>query len=103
MEGTNNLLVKTYYMLMKYKYGAAPTNTMFFAAHSPYSIIKKYSVLNSLPSASPFNNIYIHNVGAYSGTVGSGTTLQTGMLQVLFLIVSLEFFIDIILLATLWP
>jgi hypothetical protein len=42
MVGTNNLLVKTYYVLMKHKYGAAPTNTMFFAAHSPYSIIKKY-------------------------------------------------------------
>ena len=55
MEGMYNLLVKTYYMLMKHKYGAAPTNTMFFAVLSPYSILKKYSVLNGLPSASTFN------------------------------------------------
>jgi hypothetical protein len=45
MERMYNLLVKTYYMLMKHKYHAAPTNTMFFAVRSPYSILKKYSVL----------------------------------------------------------
>jgi hypothetical protein len=37
------------------------------------------------------------------GTVGLGTALQAGRPRVRFPIVSLEFFIDIILLAALWP
>jgi hypothetical protein len=42
-------------------------------------------------------------LGARSGTVGWGTALQAGRSQVWLLMVSLEFFSDIILLATLWP
>jgi hypothetical protein len=41
--------------------------------------------------------------GACGGVVGWGTVLQTGRSQIRFLMVSLEFFTDIILLAALWP
>jgi hypothetical protein len=37
------------------------------------------------------------------GAVGRGTVPQTGRLRVPFPLVSLEFFIDIILPAALWP
>jgi len=40
---------------------------------------------------------------AHSGTTGLGTALQVRRSQVLFLLVSLKFFIDIIVLAALWP
>ena len=42
-------------------------------------------------------------VGARGGAVGWGTVLQAGRSWVRLLVVSLEFFIDIILPATLWP
>jgi len=42
-------------------------------------------------------------LGARGGAVGRGTALQAGRSLVRFLMMSLEFFIDIILLATLWP
>jgi hypothetical protein len=41
--------------------------------------------------------------GTRGGALGSGTALQAGMTRVRFLIVSLEFFIDIMLPAALWP
>jgi hypothetical protein len=41
--------------------------------------------------------------GTCGGAVGWGTALQTGRSRVRFPIVSLEFFIDIILPAALWP
>jgi hypothetical protein len=41
--------------------------------------------------------------GAHTGGVGWGTALPTGRSRVRFLMVSLEFFIDIIPPATLWP
>jgi len=41
--------------------------------------------------------------GSRGGTVGWGTALPVGRLRVRFPVVSLEFFIDIILPATLWP
>ena len=41
--------------------------------------------------------------GARGGAVGWGTTLQVGRSRVRFPMVSLEFFIDIILPAALWP
>jgi hypothetical protein len=45
----------------------------------------------------------IHEMnGARGGAVGRGTALQVGSSQVLFPIVSLKFFIDIILPAALW-
>jgi len=40
---------------------------------------------------------------ARSGTVGWGTALQAGRSQVRYLMVSLKFFLDIILPAVLWP
>jgi hypothetical protein len=43
------------------------------------------------------------NLGARSSTVGWGTAPQVGRSWVRFPMVSLEFFIDVILLATLWP
>ena len=42
-------------------------------------------------------------LGARGGTVVWGNTLQVGMSRVRFRMMSLEFFIDIILPATLWP
>ena len=41
--------------------------------------------------------------GARGGTVGLGTALQAGRPRVRFLMVSVEFFIDIILPVALWP
>ena len=41
--------------------------------------------------------------GAHGGAVGWGTALQARRSRVWFLMVSLEFFIDIILPAALWP
>ena len=42
-------------------------------------------------------------LGASGGAVGLGTALQAGRSRVRFPMVSLEFFIDIIFLAALWP
>ena len=53
---------------------------------------------------SPQNLICVTNfLGARGGAVGWGTALQVGRSWVRFPMVSLEFFIDIILLAALWP
>ena len=46
---------------------------------------------------------YKTKVGARGSAVGVGTALQVGRSRVLSLVVSLEFFIDIILPAALWP
>ena len=43
------------------------------------------------------------SMGARGGQVDFGTALQAGRSRVRFLIVSLEFFFDIILRAALWP
>jgi hypothetical protein len=50
-----------------------------------------------------FNNVVFECVGAHGSAVGQGTTLQVGRSLVRFPMVSLEFFIDIILPAALWP
>ena len=49
--------------------------------------------------------VTLHNVngGARDGAVDGGTALQVGRSRVPFPMVSLEFFIDIILPAALWP
>ena len=53
------------------------------------------------------SNMISHNYsflwGAHSGAVGCGTVLQAVRSWVQFPMVSLEFFIDIILLVALWP
>jgi hypothetical protein len=46
---------------------------------------------------------YLAEVMVCGGAVGSGTALQTARSRVRFPMVSLEFFIDIILPAALWP
>jgi hypothetical protein len=45
----------------------------------------------------------LHGGGARGGAVGSGTVVQAGRLRVRLPMVSLEFFIDTILPAALWP
>ena len=50
------------------------------------------------------NSVLIYKYqGALGGAVGLGTTLQAGRSRVRFAVVSLEFFIDTILPAALWP
>jgi len=44
-----------------------------------------------------------HAPGACGGAVGRGTAIQAGRSRVRFPMVSLEFFVDIILPAALWP
>jgi hypothetical protein len=50
-----------------------------------------------------FHSLIKVNMGAQGSAVGWGTALQAGRSQVWFLMVSMEFTIDIIYLATLWP
>jgi len=45
--------------------------------------------------------LYVHEV--HGGAFGLGSVLQAGRLQVLFAMGSLISFIDLILLAALWP
>jgi hypothetical protein len=45
----------------------------------------------------------LYKFGAQDRAVGWGPVLQAGRSQIWFLIVSLEFFIDIIMPAALWP
>ena len=47
--------------------------------------------------------LYMYIYGVRGAAVGWGTVLQAGRSRVRFPMVSLEFFIDIILLAALWP
>jgi hypothetical protein len=49
------------------------------------------------------NYIKYASISVRGGAVGRGTALQTGRLQDQYQMVSLEFFIDIILPAALWP
>ena len=49
-----------------------------------------------------FPNLWV-SLGDRGGAVGWGTALQVRKSRVRFLMMSLEFFIDIILLAALWP
>lgn len=44
----------------------------------------------------------VYYVGAFGSTVGWGTVLQARRMRVRFLLVSLEFFIGVILLVALW-
>ena len=41
--------------------------------------------------------------GAHGGAVGSGTALLGGRMRIRFPMVSMEFFVDLILQAALWP
>jgi hypothetical protein len=50
-----------------------------------------------------FFHTIIHVLGGCGGTAGWGTVLQAERSRVQFQIVSMEFFIDIILSASLWP
>jgi len=47
--------------------------------------------------------VLTHWKGVRGGAVDWGTALQVGRSRVWFVMVSLEFFIDVILPATLWP
>jgi hypothetical protein len=57
---------------------------------------------NSVAS-SCYSLMHFFVCGARGGAVGWGTVQQFGKSRVRFSLVSLEFFIDIILLAALWP
>jgi len=50
-----------------------------------------------------FNSGFKGLMGARGGAVGRGTALQAGRSRIRFPMVSLEFFIDIILPSALWP
>ena len=66
--------------------------------------IPTYLSTTYLPIYTPtYFSIYLPTWGARGGAVGWGTALQVRRSRVRFLMVSLEFFIDIILLAALWP
>ena len=55
------------------------------------------------PSSTSVFPYHYHPFGARGGAVGRGTALQAGRSQVRFPVLSLEFFIDIILPAALCP
>jgi hypothetical protein len=65
--------------------------------------------MTEVKQRAPVNKVSLFNLyspyfyGVCSGAVEWGTALQAGRSQVQFPMVSLEFFIDIILLAALWP
>ena len=55
-------------------------------------------------SLAPFYVVNNHlNIGARGGAIGWGTALQAGRSRVRFPMVSMEFFIDVILPAAIWP
>jgi hypothetical protein len=59
--------------------------------------------LNVFPPTPLYLPRTIHFLWAHGSAVGWGTALQVGMSRVRFPVVSLEFFIYIILLSALWP
>ena len=66
-------------------------------------MVLSIEVLRMFKHLSLFTYPYISTIGACGGAVGRGTALQAGRSRVRFPMVSLEFLIDIILPATLWP
>jgi type IV secretory pathway TrbF-like protein len=71
--------------------------TMIVKYVTSYTVVQKYQSFRRqiLP--------YILQVGLRGGAVGCGTVLQSGRSWVRFPMVSLEFFINVILLTALWP
>jgi hypothetical protein len=65
-----------------------------FTCHRRYIVLTIDSVVKSRTTK---------NDGIRGGAVGRGTALQAGRSRVRFTIVSLEFFVDIILPAAEWP
>jgi hypothetical protein len=88
----------------------SPTIQFFLAVlefvREPVVILRLNEIWTTvLHSSSKSGIYYITNRfwGARGGAVGWGTTLKTGRWRVRFPIMSLEFFIGIILSAALWP
>jgi hypothetical protein len=96
----------TYYRTLKKKSGTRVSKSLLcgqsLLSISLTTLIIKKDCIYTVPY------IYIHThthiyMGARGVAVGSGTVLQAGTSRVRFPMVSLEFFIDIILRAALWP
>ena len=80
------------------------THCVACLATSPYPLPQRI-VQRVQASASSLKNfsIFLFFLGSRGGAEGGDTLLQAGRLRVRFSMVSLEFFIDTILPAALWP
>ena len=70
---------------------------------APFGFVHFVACKSILPSPKTYLHCPPLKKGARCGTVGWGTVLQAGRSWARFPMVSLEFFIDIILPAALWP
>ena len=89
-------------------YTASRPRRLIVAAVRSANLIKLMNLLTILlqihrTNAPNLIKITIILLGARGGAVGWGTALQTGRSRVRFPMVSLEFFIDIVLPAAFWP
>jgi hypothetical protein len=72
-----------------------------FFIHSTRNMVNKEST--ELKTSEFYFSNLLTKIRVRGGAVGWGTALQSRRSRIRFLMVSLEFFIDVILPATLWP